>query len=234
MITIPATTASSVRHCVLVKITINTSTYTLANTYGPIEWDSVTYTGLGHFLGFAEIQDDQRATNSQLQMSLSGIPKDPGEAGLGTWTSYVSLILNTNIKGSRVEIYRAFFNQGLELVADNVSLRYSGYISNYTITDSTDINARQDTYTCVVNLSSVQAILERKITGRRTNATDQKALYPIDTGMDNVVAISNTAFDFGKPYSASGTGGGAGSGGVSGGGGGTTDPFYYPQDLSGE
>jgi hypothetical protein len=212
MITIPATQSSTVKHGVLIKLTVNTSTYTIANTYGPIVYDGTTYQGLGHFLGFTEIQDDLRATNNTLQMSISGIPKDTGEAGLGTWTSYVSMILDQNIKGSRVEIYRAFFDVSTDdLLVSSTSLRYSGYISNYTITDSTDITERLDTYTCVVNLSSVHAILERKISGQRTNATDRKSLYPIDTGMDRVVAISNTAFDFGKPYSASGTGGGAGS-----------------------
>ena len=220
-ISIPAVQESSVVHGVLVKITVNTSTYTIANTYGPITYNGTTYVGLGHFLGFTEIQDDLRATNNSLQISLSGIPKDPGEAGLGSYSSYVSLILDQNIKGSRVEIYRAFFDTvtGL-LLPSSVSLRYSGYISNYTITDSTDVNARVDNYTCVVNISSVHAILERKISGQRTNATDRKALYPTDTGMDRVIAISNTSFDFGKPYSGGGTGGGSGSGGFQ------EQPFY--------
>ena len=66
-------------------------------------------------------------------------------------------------------------------------------------------------------MSSVHAILERKITGRRTNSTDQKQLYPTDICMDRVVAISRTSFDFGKPYSATGTGGGTSSTGGTGG-----------------
>jgi len=217
MITIPATTSTNVKHCVLVKMTINTGTYTIANTYGPITVGGTTYTGLGHLLGFAEIQDDLRATNNQLQMSLSGIPKDAGEAGLGTYTSYVSLILNTQLKGSRVEIYRVFFNDDLSIDSNNVSLRFDGYISNYTITDASDIESRTETYTCVVNMSSVHAILERKISGRRTNSTDQKALYPGDTGMDRVTAISNKGFDFGKALgSGGGTGPGAGGTTISG------------------
>lgn len=223
-ITIPAVQQSSVVHCVLVKLTVNTSTYTISNAYGPITYSGTTYQGLGHFLGFAEIQDDLRMTNSTLQMSLSGIPKDPGEQGLGTWTSYVSMILDQNIKGSRVEIYRAFFDPTTKILDTNsVSLRYSGYISNYTITDSTDVNSRFDNYTCVVNLSSVHAILERKISGQRTNSTDRKSLYPTDTGMDRVIAISNTAFDFGKPYAGGGTGGGSGSGGSG------EQPYYTEQ-----
>ena len=110
MIVIPATTASNIVHGVLIKLTVNTSTFTIANTFNPVVYDGTTYLGLGHFLGMNEIQDDLRATNNTLQLSLSGIPKDPGEAGLGIYSSYVSLILGSNIKGSRVQIYRAFFN----------------------------------------------------------------------------------------------------------------------------
>jgi hypothetical protein len=214
VITLPATTATSVRHGVLIDITVNTTTYTIANTFGPITYSGTTYVGLGNFLGMNEIQDDLRATTAQLQLSLSGIPKTVGEAGLGTWTSYVSLILNSRLKGSRVRIFRAFFSDNYEVLTDSVSLRFSGYVSNYTISDSTDIQSRSDTYTCVLALTNVLGIIERRIAGRRTNATDQKTLYPGDTGMDRVVLISNTAFDFGKPYTGGGIPGGAGSGGL--------------------
>jgi hypothetical protein len=213
MITLPATTGTAVKHCVLVKMTVNTGTYTIANTYGPITVGGTTYTGLGHFLGFAEIQDDLQATNNSLGMSLSGIPKDPGEAGLGTWSSYVSLILNTPLKGSRVQIYRAFINDDWTISSDNVSLRYDGYVSNFTISDTEDLQNRTESYTCLLNLSSVHAILEKQISGRRTNPTDQKALYTGDTSFDRVPGLINAQFDFGKPVSSNGgTGGGAGSG----------------------
>ena len=207
MIVIPAVESTDIVHGVLIKMSVNTSTYYIANTYAPIQYNGNTYVGLGHFLGMNEIQDDLRPTNNSIQLSLSGIPKDPGEAGLGDFASYVSLILGSKIKGSKIEIYRAFFDKTTgELLNSSVSLRFSGYVSNYTISDSTDIATRTDSYTCVIQCSSVHAILERKITGRRTNSTDQKALYPSDTSMDRVIAISKTSFDFGKPYQGGGTG----------------------------
>jgi hypothetical protein len=187
-------------------MTVNATDYFIANTYGPVTWNGDSYLGLGHFIGMNELQDDLRATNNAIQISLSGIPKDPGEAGLGAYNSYIQLILNTNIKGSRVKIYRAFFDTtSRELLADQVSLRFSGYVSNYTLTDGIDQQAKQGTNTVVLQCASVNAILEKRIAGRRTNATDQKTLYPGDTGMDRVVVISRTSFDFGKPYSAPST-----------------------------
>lgn len=215
---LPLTTATQVTHAVLIKLQVNTSTYTISNAYGPLTWDGTTYLGLGHFLSMAEIQDELTPTTSQLQLTLSGIPKDVGEAGLGLYNSYVSLILDQKIKGSKVEIWRALFDpQTGAIDAPSTSLRFSGYISNFTISDATDVQSKTDSYTISVACSSILGILDRKVTGRRTNPTDQKALYPTDTSMDRVIAISNTAFDFGRPYRASGTGGGGGGGGRPGG-----------------
>lgn len=217
MIVLPAVTANEVRHGVLIKLLINGTYYYISNTYGPTTYLGDNYVGLGHFLGTNEIQDDLKTTNNQIQVSLSGIPKSTGEAGLGSYSSYVQLILEQKIKGSKIWIYRAFFDLSTnELLTNSTSLRFSGYISNFSITDGIDLEARQNTKTCVISCSSVNGILERQISGRRTNRTDQRALYPSDSGMDRVAAISNTTFDFGKPYTG-GTGGGSGSGGISSG-----------------
>lgn len=198
---IPATASTRVRHATLIKITVNGTSYYISNAYTPITWNGNTYNSLGHFINMNEIQDDLRATNNAIQISLSGIPKDPGEAGLPGYNSFVDLILQTNIKGSRVQVYRAFFDPDtLALLSNQVSLRFSGYISNYTLTDSIDVDAKTETNTCVIQCSSIHAVLEKQISGRRTNPTDQKALYPTDTGFDRVITISKTSFDFGKPY----------------------------------
>jgi len=198
---IPALESTSLLHGLLIKLTVNSNQYFIANTFRPITWNGNTYAALGHFIGMNELQDDLRATNNSIQISLSGIPKDPGEAGLPGYNSFVDLILQTDIKGSRVQIYRAFFDPVThEFLNAQTSLRFSGYISNYTLTDSIDAEAHIDTNTLVIQCSSINAILEKTITGRRTNSADQKNLYPTDTGMDRVVAISRTSFDFGKPY----------------------------------
>ena len=199
---IPALNSTSLIHGVLIRITVNNQVYRIANTYGPITYLGETYLALGHFLGMNEIQDDIRATNNQLQISLSGIP-----VGSENPASYIALMLNNPIKGSRIQVARIFFDQNRQFLADQTSLRFSGYISSFSITDGADTESRSDTRTVVINCSSVHAIIEKRITGRRTNQTDQRALYPNDVSMDRVVAISNTSFDFGKPYAGGGTGG---------------------------
>jgi hypothetical protein len=211
-ISIPATSSTRVKHGLLIKLVVNGTDYFIANTYGPVTYLGNTYLGLGHFLGMDQIQDDLKATNNGLQISLSGIPKAVGEEGLPGYSSYVAFILDQRIKGSLIQIYRVFFDLETNAIIENsVSQRFSGYISNFSITDGIDLEAKDNSKTVVITCSSVNSILERKITGRRTNQADQRALYPNDSSMDRVAIISNTAFDFGKPYTGGGTGGGSGS-----------------------
>ncbi len=213
-ITIPAVASTRVRHGLLIKLVVNGTNYFIANTYGPVTYQGDTYLGLGHFLGMDQIQDDLKATNNGLQISLSGIPKATGEQGLDSYASYVALILDQKIKGSLIQIYRVFFDiDTMALLTNSVSMRFSGYISNFSITDGIDLEAKNNTKTVVITCASVNSILERQITGRRTNQADQRSLYPDDASMDRVAIISNTAFDFGKPYTGDGTGGGSGSSG---------------------
>jgi hypothetical protein len=207
--TITAVQDTKIKHGLLINLTVNATTYYIANTYSPITWNGNTYTALGHFLGIGDIQDDIRATNNSLQVSLSGIPSQGGE----TEPNYIGLVLNENIKGSRIQIYRVFFDtETLAILPGQVYLRFSGYVSNYTLTDSVDSQAKTATNTVIVQCSNLNAVMEKKIVGRRTNGADQRSRYPNDSGLDRVTVISNKSFDFGKPYTATGTGGGSGGG----------------------
>ena len=206
-ISIPAVQQPQIRHGVLIRILANGVNYYVSNTYGPVTYNSNLYQGLGHFLGMDQIQDDLRVTNNQISLSFSGIPKVAEDGGLGAYNSYVAMILDQKIKGSKVWIYRAFFDLTTnQLLTDSVSLRFAGYISNFSIVDGIDLEARDNTKTVVIICSSVIGIIDRKISGRRTNQTDQRLLYPTDESMDRVAVISNTSFDFGKPYSAPSSG----------------------------
>jgi hypothetical protein len=214
-IEIPALQGTHIKHGLLIDLTVNTSTYYIANTYNPVSWNGHNYVALGHFMGISEIQDDIRATNNSLQLTLNGIPAEAGDADN---INYIGLILNSNIKGSRVEIRRAFFDTNTgALLSDQVFMRFSGYISNYTLTDSVDTQGRNAVNTIVAQCSSIHAVLEKRIVGRRTNGSDQRLFYPGDTGFDRVKEISNKSFDFGKPYSPPA---GQNNGGNYGGGGG--------------
>ena len=195
--TIAALTATSIKHCLLIDIIVNTSTYYLSNAYAPLTYNGNSYTQLGHFMGISEIQDDLKVTNNQLSITLSGIPPDDGTP------NYMNIALNSNLKGSQVKIYRAFFDiSSGYYVATQVYLRYSGYISNFSLNENWDQDNLIVSNAIGIQCSSIHAIMEKKYTGRRTNDGDQKRFFATDNGMSRVKALSDSQFDFGKPYNA--------------------------------
>lgn len=191
--TITAVQGTRIRHGLLIRLDINGTIYRIANTYNPITWNGESYTALGHFLGITEIQEDLRATNNTISVTLSGIPSDvAGEP------NYIGLMLQEPIKGSRIQIYRAFFDPDTGLLLNNqVFLRFSGYVSNFSLAEGNGQFEKSGVNTITLQCSNINGIIERRISGRRTNAKD----FDTDTGMYRVVEISNRSFDFGKPYS---------------------------------
>ena len=204
--TIPAVTGTNIKHCLLIDITVNTTTYYLSNAYSPISYDGHTYTQLGHFMGISELQDDLKVTNNQINLQLSGIPPDDGSP------NYMSIALNSNLKGSAVKIRRAFFDVGTGFYnPSQVYLRFDGYISNYSLNENWDQDNKMTSNTIGIQCSSLHAIMEKQFTGRRTNDADQQSWYPGDTGMGRVKSLSDVSFDFGKPYSGGSSAGGGSS-----------------------
>lgn len=201
---IPALNSTSIKHCLLIDIVVNETTYYLSNAYAPLTFNGNTYTQLGNFLGMSEIQDDLKATNNQINIQLTGIPTDDGSP------SYMNIALNSNLKGSRVKIYRAFFNNG-NYDPSQVYLRFDGYVSNFSLNENWDQDNKMTSSTIGIQCANIHAILEKKYSGRRTNETDQQFWYPGDTGMYRVKSLADTQFDFGKPYVAPVTGGGGGA-----------------------
>ena len=146
---------------------------------------------MGSFLNITEMQNDLRATNNQLSVSLSGIP-------VGDDTpNFLNIVLNSKVKGSRIKIYRAFFNPNT-LTIQNVYQRYNGYVSNYSLGENWDQENRLVSNTINLQCSNINAIIEKQYSGRRTNVGDQDKFFPGDTGMYRVKLLADTQFDFGK------------------------------------
>jgi hypothetical protein len=196
-ISIPAVNNSSIKHCLLLEITVNTTTYYLSNAFAPITYNGHSYTQLGSFMNMSEVQTDLKTTNNQISITLSGIPPDDGSP------NYMSIALNSNLKGSRVQIYRAFFDVSSGFYdPQQVYLRYSGYVSNYSLSENWDQENKLTSNSIGIQCSSINAIMEKKYTGRRTNDGDQQYWFPNDTGMYKVKSLADSQFDFGKPYTA--------------------------------
>ena len=183
---------SSIKVAEFVKLTLPTISYTFCNAAGPITVNSITFSGLGSLLSISEIQNDVKANSADLKLSLVGI--DPAN---------ISLILNSEIKGSKIEIWRGFLdsNNQIAIISGQQQFfkRYQGIVNNTAINEDFNDQLRVRTATCIVSSSSMRMVLEARQAGVRTNPQTWKAIYPNDTSMDRVPVIASTYFDFGKP-----------------------------------
>lgn len=156
-----------------------------------LTYDGATYTNIGNLLSISGSTSDLKATPSQVNISLSGIP-----------TGSVTDIINKQIKGSEIFIYRAFFNpsthQGIDLDTgqagvNNTILKFKGIVTNYDISDSVDTDAGIAVTTITLSCSSIVEVLSKKTSGRRTNPAD----FPGNSNMSRVRALANSNFNFG-------------------------------------
>ena len=191
---IPAVQHGSLKHAMLIDLEVNGVSYYISNAYAPLTYLGNTYTQLGHFLGISELQDDLKTTNNQITLSLSGLPSDDGGP------NYMGVVLNSGIKGSKIIIYRAFYdiNSG-NFTATQVYQRFNGYVSNFNLSENFDVTNRTLGNNISIQCSSIHALIEKRYTGRRTNDQDQQFYYPGDIGMYRVKSLSDAQFDFGKP-----------------------------------
>lgn len=150
-----------------------------------------TYQALGQLLSVSDTDSNLRATPSELSIVISGIPE-----------GRISEILANRIKGSRVEVLRAFFNPvtgELLNISGNPAGKFKGVIGNYSINDDIAEGGDTGTISIVLTAKSVIDLLNNKVTGRRTNPIDQAQFYPGDESFDRVPALAKSNFNFGAP-----------------------------------
>jgi hypothetical protein len=149
------------------------------------------YQGIGQLLSVTDTTNNLRAAPEELTLTISGIPE-----------GNIADVLNNKIKGSKLDIYRAFFNsETAELlsIAGNPAGKFRGVIANYSIVDDLEEGDSLGTFKIVLVATSVVDLLNNKVSGRRTNPIDQDALYPGDESFNRVPALAKANFNFGAP-----------------------------------
>jgi len=160
----------------------------LSDYHTDVTIDGNIYTNIGTFLGATAPQSELKASRSQLTISLSGIP-----------TGSVQDILTQEIKGSSVQLFRGFFNASTHALldlspSDNPVSQFKGVVTNYAVSDNYDNVAGTATTTISLTCNSIVEVLQKKVSGRRTNQNDFD-----DNSMDRVQALANSPFNFGAP-----------------------------------
>ena len=151
--------------------------------------DGEVYSALGTLLGVTDSTSELRISPSDMTISISGIPN-----------TSIAEILDNRIKGSAIEVWRVYFDAqtGQQLsILGNPAGRFQGIVNNYSLEEEWSNQTASNTI--ILTCSSEVEVLSNKVSGRRTNPTDQKALYPGDTSFDRVLKLSNSNYNFGAP-----------------------------------
>ena len=187
--TMTALDSPSIRHAEFIRLTMPSNVYTFCNAAAPISVDGMTFTNLGSLLQLSDIKRDIKANSSDLNISLTGVD--------GT---NVSIVLSSDIKGSRIEVWRGFLdsdNHIIQTPTQQFFKRYQGIVSNYSITEDWNEQARSRVATIGISCASFRTILENRVGGVRTTPKIWQVFYPGDASMNRVPAIAGSYFDFG-------------------------------------
>ena len=189
--------SSSIIQAEFVRLTLQSTTYTFCNAAATITVNGISFTNLGSLLQISEIKRDVKATSSDLSISLTGVD--------GT---NVALVLDSNIKGSRIEVWRGFLNSNNQIITSPTQQffkRYQGIVSNFSITEDWNEQLRTRVATIGLSCASFRTILENRVGGVRTTPKIWQVYYPGDTSMNRVPTIAGSYFDFGGQPTTSGS-----------------------------
>lgn len=142
-----------------------------------------TFTALGQLVNITSSVNELRASTNPLTITVSGIPD-----------SSINAIVNSKLKGSRVTVYRGYFQQnGNSIIGvDTIVGRYSGFVNNYSLVEEYNNLLRTATNTIQIECSNFIDLLDNKVSGRRTNSSSQNRFYPNDRSFDRVPVLANT------------------------------------------
>lgn len=158
-----------------------------------------TYLGQGDFIGFSPLTEDFDVKVGKFTIYLSGVGTQSKAGNFITVNSpTVNYLMNYEIEGKRVVLYKAFLNFGpsgtapLALAADPI-LMFDGVIYNYAIQEGS--RSCQVTIDC----SSLFADFERT-NGRRTNSWSNWLFQGTksDTAFEKSGFVGQTEYRWGR------------------------------------
>ena len=140
-------------------------------------------------MGITETSSDIRATSGNMTVTISGIPN-----------SSLSEVMAQQFKGSKIQVWRVFFNAqtGQQLnITGNPAGRYQGIITNWSLEEDWNSSTQTASNRIAFVCSSMVDVVNNKIAGRKTTGNDQKRYFPTDVSMDRVTALKNSNYNFG-------------------------------------
>lgn len=145
-----------------------------------------TFEHLGGLLQIGVQQRDIKASGFDTSIMLMGI--DPDE---------IYRVVGRETKGSRIRIWRGFYNEHYQLTG-TPHLRFTGIVTSYATNEDYQVLQHQNTINLVLNCSSSKYVLENMYKGRKTNRESWRQFDDTDTSMDGIVTIVTQKFNFGQ------------------------------------
>ena len=151
----------------LVEVHLDSGVTYMCDGYKAVSYGGNEYQGVGHFLGFSDIEEAAEVIVSSMTVSLSGVDQ--------VW---ISTLLQNDYIDRTIKIYTAFLDDGQELIVDPV-LIFEGRMDQPTIED--DPEGGQS----VISVSATNAWVDfSRKTGRHTNHEETQVHFAGDKGFE--------------------------------------------------
>ena len=138
------------------------------DSYKTISFAGDDYLGVGHFLGFSDIEETAEVIVSTMTLSLSGIDK-----------IWIANVLGKNYINRIVKVHIAFLDVDDNTLVIDPVLIFEGQM------DSPTINENPDAGTSTVSISATNSWVDfSRKTGRHANNEEQQMLFPGDKGFE--------------------------------------------------
>ena len=190
----PIQNTNNIRYADFIRIVTPSATYRFSTA--PIKItvpavDSQPFDALGALVGVGKVQRDIKSTANQTSVTLVGID-----------TALLGAVLNADVKGSQITMWKGFFDTSNQLItiggSGGLYQYFYGFISSFSIGEQWMEEARMYVGTITVSASNIQMILQNRIAGRFTNDPSWQYFTPGDTSMNRVATIATLTYPFGK------------------------------------
>lgn len=190
----PVQNTNNIRYADFVRVTTPDATYRFATTASALTIpavDSQPFNALGTLMKVGDTQRDIKSTANETTFTMVGID-----------TAMLGWVLGNQIKGSKIEAWKGFFDTDGALITSGgtggLYQFFNGYINSFAIQETWMEEIRQFVGVISVNASSIQLILRNRTAGRFTNDNNWQYFNSGDTSMNRVAFITNITYQFGK------------------------------------
>lgn len=190
----PVENTNNIRYADFVRVITPSATYRFATTASALTIpavDAQPFSALGQLIQVGDVQRDIKSTANETTFTLVGID-----------TAMLGWVLGQEVKGSKIEAWKGFFDTNGALITTGgqggLYQYFNGFINSFAITETWMEEARSFVGVISVSASSIQLILKNRIAGRYTNDNSWQFFNPIDTSMERVAFVSNINYYFGK------------------------------------